>query len=166
MNPDRVRGAIEVIAPAPGDELLEIGCGPGVAAGLVCERLTTGRLLAIDRSAVAVGRTTRRNAAHVDAGRLEVRRSSLGELTAERQVFVTAYAMDVNVFWTTPGAGLDVLAGVIRPGGRLLILYGGDGPTSADRITSTVASAVRATGFADVRVLGGEWGIGVSARAR
>jgi trans-aconitate methyltransferase len=36
----------------PGERLLEIGCGSGVAAALVCARLDDGRLLAIDRSPV------------------------------------------------------------------------------------------------------------------
>lgn len=44
---------------------MELGCGPGVAAALVCRQLETGHLLAIDRSAVAVSRTAQRNADRV-----------------------------------------------------------------------------------------------------
>ncbi|TCM44279.1 class I SAM-dependent methyltransferase [Kribbella sp. VKM Ac-2568] len=60
--PDRIRWAVEEVDPQPGEQILEIGCGPGAAAQLVCERLTTGHLLATDRSAVAVNRTAGRSA--------------------------------------------------------------------------------------------------------
>lgn len=63
-----------MLDPGSADQVLEIGCGPGVAAAVVCERLTTGRLLAVDRSAVAA----RRTAEHVAGGRLEVRNGGTG----------------------------------------------------------------------------------------
>ena len=72
MVPDRVRWAVDRLDPAPDARLLEIGCGSGAAAELLCRRLTTGRLLAVDRSPVAVRRTAERNAEHVRAGRLEI----------------------------------------------------------------------------------------------
>src|SRR3712207_8974057 len=49
--------------------LLEVGCGHGVAVSLVCERLTTGTITAIDRSPKMIEIATRRNRQHVDAGR-------------------------------------------------------------------------------------------------
>ncbi|OZM75854.1 class I SAM-dependent methyltransferase [Pseudonocardia sp. MH-G8] len=51
--PDRIRWAVDVLDPAGADRVLEIGCGPGVAAALVCPRLPAGWMLATDRSAVA-----------------------------------------------------------------------------------------------------------------
>jgi trans-aconitate methyltransferase len=47
---------VELLNPGPDDQLLEIGCGPGVAVGLLCERLVGGRIVAIDRSAAAISR--------------------------------------------------------------------------------------------------------------
>jgi ubiquinone/menaquinone biosynthesis C-methylase UbiE len=68
--PERIRWAIEMLAIDPGDRLLEIGGGPGVAASLVCELLEGGSLLLIDRSATAIERTLRRSRQHIASGRL------------------------------------------------------------------------------------------------
>ena len=161
--PARITWAVRLIDPRPHDRLLEAGCGPGVAASLICAGLTTGSLLAVDRSAVAVRRTAERNAACVAAGRLTVRAAPLGELTVE-PVFDAAFTIDVNVFWTRPhGPELSVLAAALRPGGRLLVLYGAGGPTTGERVTGPVASAMAAAGLTGVRVVTGDDGFGVTA---
>lgn len=163
--PDRVRWAVEVLDPEPADEILEVGCGPGVAAALICDRLEGGRLLAIDRSPVAVRRTSQRNAAHLEAGRLAVRQCTLDALVVPPQSFDKAFAINVNLFWVRrPSAELTVLHEALRPGGTLHVLYGAAEPTAGGRVTSTVAAALRADGFTDVTVFGGMRGMGISAR--
>jgi SAM-dependent methyltransferase len=162
--PGRVRFAVEVLDPGPADRVLEIGCGPGVAAALVCERLRDGRLLAVDRSAVATGRTARRNAEHVAAGRLEVRTAALHELDLPPGSLDAAFAVDVNLFWTgTPARELALLAAALRPGGALHVCYGSGGPQPPERITTAVTGALAGHGFADVAVRTGDGGLAISA---
>jgi SAM-dependent methyltransferase len=159
--PGRIRWAVEVVDPRPGERLLEVGCGPGVAASLVCARLTTGHLTAVDRSAVAVERTLRRGAGHVDAGRLTVVRSALDELDVTG--VDKAFSVDVNVFWTTGAAReLAVLHRALRPGGRLFVLYG-TGPGDSEQVLAKVAAAVSAAGFAEPARLRSPHGTGIAA---
>src|SRR3954466_15756660 len=66
---ERFVWAIDTLGVRPADRLLEIGCGHGVAVSLVCERLTTGAIVAIDRSPRMIEMARRRNREHVDAGR-------------------------------------------------------------------------------------------------
>ena len=163
--PERISWAVELVDPAGPDSIVEIGCGPGVAAALVCDRLADGgHLLAVDRSPVAVERTRRRNARHLESGRLSVRQSTLAELEAPPGNADKAFTVNVNVFWTGDAAPeLAVLHALLRPGGRLYLLYGG-GPTGTDRVSGPIERKLRAGGFTDVEVVAGEVGTGVLAR--
>jgi len=164
--PDRISWAVSVVDPGPGHRLLEFGCGPGVAAELVCARLDQGTLLAIDRSAVAVDRTRRRNADHVRAGRLEVRECALTDLRLPAGSLDQAFGVNVNVFWTgSASAELAVLHAALRPGGRLSVLYGA-GPTGPDRVTAVVADHLRTSGFADIDILRSAHGTGIVGTVR
>src|SRR3954447_18995544 len=85
---ERFVWAVDTLDVRPADRVLEIGCGHGVAVSLVCERLTTGTITAIDRSLKMIEMATRRNRKHVDAGRavleaigLETRTSVIGAST-------------------------------------------------------------------------------------
>ena len=121
--PDRVAWAVDQLDLRPDARVLEIGTGPGAAAELVCARLDRGFLLGIDRSAVAIERSTRRNSAYVDGGRLELRRCTLAGLEVPDDSFEVAFSINVNLFWTGPaGAELDLLHRALRPGGRLHVM--------------------------------------------
>src|SRR5215203_4849544 len=67
---ERFVWAVDTLEVRPADRLLEVGCGHGVAVSLVCERLTTGTITAIDRSPKMIEMARRRNREHVDAAGL------------------------------------------------------------------------------------------------
>jgi cyclopropane fatty-acyl-phospholipid synthase-like methyltransferase len=87
--PDRIRWAVDLLDVQPDDQILEFGCGPGVAANAVTDRPVGGhgQLLAIDRSAVAIERTRGRNAEHIEAGRIAVEQLALADLDTEPDRF-------------------------------------------------------------------------------
>ena len=164
--PRRLRWALEVLDPGPDEQLMEVGGGPGVSAALICARLVGGRLLALDRAAAAVRRTAERAAEHLAAGRLAVQQGELATAPLPPAAVDQVLAVDVNLFWVRdPRPELHVLRRVLRPGGRLHVLYG-PGPTPAARITAAVAGRLAGAGLVDVVVHDGPDGCGVSARAQ
>jgi SAM-dependent methyltransferase len=164
--PERVRWAVDQLPLRPGCRVLEIGCGSGTAAELVCARTGGARVLAVDRSATAVARTVERNLGAVRSGVLTVRQAALAELAVPAASFDVAFAVDVNLFWTTPAdPELTVLRRALAPGGTLLVAYGpGPCPARQDAVLERVRSAVAAHGFVAPVVLREDGGSGVRAR--
>ena len=97
--PARIRWAVDLMDVKPNDHVLEIGCGPGAGAQLICERLQTGKLFAIDRSESGVDRTKRRCQEYVEAGRLTVRQIDLATLRVPVKRLHKVFAFNVNLFW-------------------------------------------------------------------
>ncbi|GEA87158.1 class I SAM-dependent methyltransferase [Cellulomonas cellasea] len=166
--PERLRWAVDGLGLRGDEQVLEVGGGPGVSAALVCARLTTGRLLAVDRSPTATRATAERNAAHVGSGRLVVLQRALADLgptDVPDGVVDVALAVDVNVFWVAdapPEAA--VLHRVLRPGAVLHVLFGAGGPTAPDRVVPRVRAALAAAGFVDLADVAAAPGFGVRAR--
>jgi trans-aconitate methyltransferase len=74
---ERFVWAVDTLALDPADRVLEVGCGHGVAVSLVCERLTSGRITAIDRSKKMIEMAARRNRGHVARGRAVLKTAAL-----------------------------------------------------------------------------------------
>ncbi|WP_258725261.1 class I SAM-dependent methyltransferase [Cellulomonas sp. NS3] len=172
MNvPERVRWAVDRLGLCGGEHVLEVGGGPGVSAGLICAALTTGRLLAVDRSPTATRATAERNAPHVEAGRLAVLGRALADLDPADVTGAlggrvdVALTVDVNVFWVDDApAEAAVLHRVLSPGAVLHVLYGAGGPTPADRVVPRVRAALGGAGFVDLADVAEPPGFGVRAR--
>lgn len=103
----------------PDHRVLEIGCGHGVAATMVCERLDGGRLTAIDRSAKMIAAATRRNAAFVEAGKAEFLVASLEDLDLGDRRFDVVFAVRVGLFEREPERARALVDPWLAPGGRL-----------------------------------------------
>jgi protein-L-isoaspartate O-methyltransferase len=152
--PERIRWAVGTLAVDPGDRLLEIGGGPGFAASLVCERLDRGSLLLIDRSATAIDRTRARNLQHVASGRLKLETVDVADFDPGKARFGKIFALNVNVFWTTPAT--EELARIRRAldhNGRLFLFYETPSGARARQAVTRVVDALRVNGFAEPQLV-------------
>ncbi|HEX6589645.1 MAG TPA: methyltransferase domain-containing protein [Longimicrobiales bacterium] len=117
---DRLARAVDWLELRPGQRVLELGCGHGVAATLVCERIGDGVLIAVDRSARMAAATARRNAEHVAAGRLRVIRSDVETLELADARFDRIFAINLPLFLRgDPAATLRALRSHLTPRGEL-----------------------------------------------
>ena len=114
---ERLVRVVAALDPRPGDRVLEIGCGHGVAISLVCERLTTGRIVAVDRSPKMVAAATERNRAHVDAGRAVIRQGPFADIDFGAERFDKIFAVHVVAVRREPG--LSIARALLTDGGTL-----------------------------------------------
>jgi ubiquinone/menaquinone biosynthesis C-methylase UbiE len=121
---ERLRSVVERLDLRPDDRVLEIGCGHGVAATLVCERLDRGHLTAVDRSAKMIAAATRRNAAYVEAGRAEFLVADLENLSLlEDHRFDKIFAVRVGLFHREPERARGLLEPWLAPGGEVFAFF-------------------------------------------
>lgn len=151
--PPRIRWAVEHMDIAPTDHILEIGCGSGAGAEMICSRLTTGRLFAIDRSESGVDRTRRRNARFIDSGCLVVRQIDLATLRVPVKRLDKVYAFNVNLFWVRRCKDeVALLHDRVVPGGAVFLFYETKMPELVPNIVAKTSAALSEAGF-DVSVI-------------
>jgi ubiquinone/menaquinone biosynthesis C-methylase UbiE len=119
----RLQRVVDRLDIQPDDRVLEIGCGHGVAATMVCDRLETGRLTAIDRSEKVVEVAARRNAAHVEAGRAEFFVATLEDADLGERRFDKIFAVRVGLFHREPARAHALAGSWLVPGGTVLAVF-------------------------------------------
>ena len=146
--PPRIKWAVDLMDPQPSDSVLEIGCGPGAGAELICERLETGKLFAIDRSESGVDRTKRRCAKYVEAGRLTVRQIDLATLRVPVKRLNKVFAFNVNLFWVRKcDDEVALLHERVLPGGAVYLFYEANRPELVPNIVTKASKALTDGGF-------------------
>lgn len=146
--PARIRWAVDFMDVQPSDHILEIGCGPGAGAELICSRLQTGKLFAIDRSESGVDRTKRRCAAYVEAGRLTVRQIDLATLRVPVKRLTKVFAFNVNLFWVRDCADeVALLHERVLPGGAVYLFFEVARPDQVPLIVEKASAALQTAGF-------------------
>jgi cyclopropane fatty-acyl-phospholipid synthase-like methyltransferase len=146
--PSRIRWAVDFMDVQPTDHVLEIGCGSGAAAELICSRLQTGRLFAIDRSESGVDRTRRRCARFIESGRLTVRQIDLATLRVPVKRLHKVFAFNVNLFWVRNcEPEVELLHERLLPGGSVFLFYEARQPDQVPAIVENVSKALSGAGF-------------------
>ena len=134
-----------------GDErVLEIGCGGGVAATLVGERLTTGTYVGIDRSATQIAAAAKRNAGN---RALSFQVATLAGFGGVDGGFDRIFAMHVRAL-LEPSGGDDLAAvrRLLAPGGSVHLGWEPLPGTAPEVVGEQQAAVLRAHGFGSVAV--------------
>ncbi len=145
---ERLTWAVEALDVRPHQRLLEIGCGHGVAVSLVCDKLESGRITALDRSAKMIAAARSRNVRHIEAGRAAFHAVALRDAELGDAQFDTVFAIRVGLFAGSGAApDLAVVAERLAPEGRFFVIYDPADAQSADGAADRIVANLTNAGF-------------------
>lgn len=112
---ETTRRTLAHVALAPGERLLDVGCGTGIVLEAVAGRVPDATLVGADLSFEMLQAARRRAAA---APLVNADAASLPIAGASCDVVVSASSLH---FWSDPGRSVSEIARVLRPGGLLVL---------------------------------------------
>lgn len=151
--------AVSQLGVMPGDRILEIGFGPGVAVRLLAERVASGFVAGVDPSPVMVRQGRSRNANLIRAGRVDLREGSVSALPFPDSRFDKVLSVNNIMLWPDLPANLREVFRVLKPGGLLVIALNPRWAYSLDDVRdmgAEIVSHVTNAGFVAVKSRSGQ----------
>lgn len=130
------RVAIELLAPAPGERICEIGFGPGLTLGLLAA--AGADVVGVEVSATMSAIAAKRNAKPIAAGTITLHHGDGIALPVADASLDKVLSVHNFYFWPDPRASLSDIARSLRPGGRLVLTSIADDQPLAARFDPTI----------------------------
>jgi SAM-dependent methyltransferase len=150
-NRARARWAVSLLDAQPGDDVLDVGFGPGYSTGLLAAQPAIGRIVGVDRSKLMVDMTFRRLRRHLRSGRVTLVCADIAHLPRFDVSFDRVLSINAAPFHEDLGAVLRVLRERMTPGGRIALAVQPRGRRSnsgtAQSEGARLAAALTAAGF-------------------
>ena len=140
---------VALLGIAPGDRVLEVGFGPGVAIELLARATPAGSVAGIDVSREMVRQAAVRNAAAIRTGKVVLRHGTVERMPFEDAAFDLALAINSLQVWPDVDGGLREIRRVLRPGGRLALAF----TPRSGQPRHGLSERLEANGFADARLV-------------
>ena len=122
--------AVELLHPASGERICEIGFGPGRTLGLLAA--AGADVVGVEVSPEMVAMASRRNAGSVVAERMRLHQGDGATLPVADDSLDAVIGVHTIYFWAEPVATLTEVARALRSGGRLVLAFrAGDHPVPA-----------------------------------
>ena len=123
----RLKEIVEALPLKPGMRVLEIGCGPGVAAREIINTIDDIYVLAIDRSGKAIEQAIKNSPKEIETGRLQYLQVAIEDFSLEpnEPLFDMALAIRVGALDgrhpKTGDIAFPRIAKALAKGGKLFI---------------------------------------------
>jgi ubiquinone/menaquinone biosynthesis C-methylase UbiE len=145
MTSPRLEWTVDQLDVQADDDVLEVGCGHGVAAGLLLARLPSGTYTGLDRSPAMIAASTRRARAAVDAGRATFVEASIVDASLPDEGFDRVFAARVQAMSDT--RELERVRRALRRGGVLLLSFDSPGDERTRRLADRTTRNLEASGY-------------------
>jgi ubiquinone/menaquinone biosynthesis C-methylase UbiE len=113
--------AIGLMKVEPRDRVLDIGCGSGMAVGLLAESAKGGFVAGVDYSKDMVALASKRNVEAIERGQVLIQHGDAMALPYEDETFDKVSGIETFYFWPDAMRGLQEAYRVLKPGGEIAI---------------------------------------------
>jgi SAM-dependent methyltransferase len=121
VNDEPNRLAIDALDLRPGEEVLELGFGPGWSLRTIAARTRGARVYGVDQSARMLEQATRMNEVSVSSGRMVLVQGPFSPLPWIDEMFDKVLLANVVYFFDSDGRDISEVHRVLRSGGRVVI---------------------------------------------
>jgi len=145
-----------------GDNVFEIGFGPGVGLEMVSRRTKEGLIAGADFSRVMFERACKKNAARLKGGKMTLVLGDFCAFNFDPKTFHHAYAINVVYFWPRPVEIFAKIHRLLKDRGRLAITCGDPESMQRHRLTrsqvfipysaDTIQGMMREAGFSETTI--------------
>jgi cyclopropane fatty-acyl-phospholipid synthase-like methyltransferase len=147
---------VDLLRLRPGDRVLEIGCGPGLAVALAAAKATKGKIIGIDHSPIMIRQAEMRNRQAIEDGRVELIVGGIDRLERRIDPFDKIFSVNVVQFLASRAAFFTQAFDMLKPAGALATTYKprSKGATRADamRVADECVTHMTAAGFESIRI--------------
>lgn len=143
--------AIAMLAPMPGETIIDIGTGNGRALPKIAALTVTGLVSGVDHSPLMCARARRHCRALFAEGRVRIETAESGRLPFSDGEFDAALSVHTIYFWENVEAQFIEIARILKPAGRLVLGFRASGEPGADDFPKEVyrfCSDAEVTAFA------------------
>ncbi len=121
LNAAQNRATVEALEPPDGGQVLEIGFGPGHALEMLAARRPLALVAGVDHSELMVQAARRRLGGSRGDAALDLRVGEAAALPFADEQFDLVYAVNSYHLWPDQEAALAEIAGVLKPGGDVVL---------------------------------------------
>jgi len=142
LHQDCASWVIGLLDSQPSDKVLEVGFGSGLAIGHLASEARPATFVAgADISREMVEQASKRNAAAIASGRVELRQGSADRLPFGDATFDKAMAINSLQVWPDALSGLREIYRILQPGGRVAFGFTSHSGQTKDGLTELLATA-------------------------
>ena len=144
----RHRVGVAALALVGDEQVLEIGCGAGIATRLLAKALPRGRVVALDRSTQAIAQLAAGAAEEIAAGRIVARAEAVEDAELGAGRFDAILAINVDLDRRLGDRWPALVMGLLKPSGRIVLAFEAPpGSRNGDLFTETASAALTGSGF-------------------
>ncbi len=155
-NIERNLWTIEKLKINPGDAILEIGCGPGIALSEASKFIDEGQIIGLDHSQTMIKQAAVRVRKHNRGNKIQLVLGTLNNISERNQLFDKIFSVNVVQFWDNQETEFKRMFSCLKKHGIAVTTYMPRARNSTRKdaleMADMVAMHMKNAGFLEIKI--------------